>query len=382
MNKTKFCFLIVLLVLGSNLFAAATTQDDTVKVNDLITLPQIDGKGDDACWQDIAWQSVNQVWIPYGGSVSADDYSGRYKVAWSSTENLLYFLFEVVDDVAVGGYKRGGQTADNYHYDLVEVFIDEDKSGGLHVFDGTGSTAAQWGSNAENAFSYHIYADFPEEGEVTTTCDVGDTDGTSWNDAFSPQYAPHFPEFALRKTGNTYTREFSLKVYNDTYDDANPEASRVTLETGKIIGLSVAVCDNDGLDENPKTRDNFFGSVWVTAAAYNDHWMNADDYGTLELVSAPNTGIPELRGAVESFFQVYPNPANDRLCLKMNPENSGHFDITLYNLMGQEVLNISRTTTIASVSEIILPQNLPTGTYFIEVNSLDQRAVQKFLITK
>ena len=256
------------------------TQDDIVKTPDISTPPVIDGIGDDGCWQNVNWQTIDQVWIPYGDSVDANDYSGRYKIVWSSQENVLYFLVEIVDDVIVDGFIQSATEQENYNYDILEVFIDEDKSGGLHVFDGTGSL----GTNAENAFSYHIYADCPEDNNVTTQCSVIDTDGTGWGDRTFPDYNDHFPEFALRKTGNVYTREFSLIVYNDTYEDDNKEGSRVQLQEGKTIGLSLAYCDNDNPDESVKTRDNFFGSVWVTAAAYNDHWMNADDYGTVELI--------------------------------------------------------------------------------------------------
>jgi hypothetical protein len=52
---------------------------------------------------------------------------------------------------------------------------------------------------------------------------------------------------------------------------------------GKVMGLTLAYCDNDKPDVNPKTRDKFFGSVWVPAAAYNDHWMNADYFGIVKL---------------------------------------------------------------------------------------------------
>ena len=51
------------------------------------------------------------------------------------------------------------------------------------------------------------------------------------------------------------------------------------------MGLSLAYCDNDDPDENPKKRDNFFGSVWVPETANNDHWKDADGYGTIMLIS-------------------------------------------------------------------------------------------------
>jgi hypothetical protein len=246
--------------------------------------PRIDGVDDDHCWQNVSWQPIAQVWIPYGTEVDSHDFSGRYKVVWSSENNLLYFLVEVTDNVFVDGFIPG-VTADIYNYDIIEVFIDEDASGGLHVFDGEGETALEWGGNAENAFAYHIYADYPDEGTVTTEFYAGDLAGTGWDDVIQIDYTSHIPEFALRRTGNTAVWEFSLIVYDDTYDHHNPEESRSRLYAGKEMGLSLAYCDNDDPYEEPKTRDKFFGSVWVPAEAYNHHWIDADYFGRVRLVA-------------------------------------------------------------------------------------------------
>jgi hypothetical protein len=260
-------------------------QDNPVLAPEAAVSPVIDGIGNDSCWQNVPWQSIAQVWIPYGAKVDSNDYSGHYKVVWSSTTNLLYFLVEVIDKVFVDGFMPG-VTADIYNFDIVEVFIDEDKSGGLHVFDGKDSIGLQWGTNAENAFAYHIYADFPKEGQVTTKCYVYDLAGTSWSDAKSMNYTSHLPSFALRKTGNKAVWEFSLIVYNDTYEDtmSNKDSARVRLHAGKAMGLSLAYCDNDHPEKNPKVRDYMFGSVWEPSPG-NFHWMNADYFGTVKLVS-------------------------------------------------------------------------------------------------
>ncbi len=261
----------------------APVQNDPVLAPDVSVPPVIDGTGDDLCWQNVPWQGIGQVWIPYGAIADSSDYSGRYKVAWSSTTNLLYFLVEITDDVFVDGFVPG-VTSDIYNFDIVEVFIDEDKSGGLHVFDGTGAVGREWGTNAENAFAYHIYAAFPSDGQVTRNCHVGDLGGTSRSDVRSMNYASHFPAFALRKTGNKAVWEFSLIVYNDTYEDTNKDAARVQLTSGKELGLSLAYCDNDDPNEDPKVRDNMFGSVWEPSPG-NLHWMNADYFGKVKLVS-------------------------------------------------------------------------------------------------
>ena len=117
-------------------------------------------------------------------------------------------------------------------------------------------------------------------------------------------YASHFPDLTLRKIGDKYCWEFSLKVYNDTYDIENHEASKVSLKSNDIIGLSVAYCDNDDPNEIPKLRDNFFGSVFVTEEHYNDHWMNSDDYGILQLIGKP-TSIKNNNHQSKTNFEIY-----------------------------------------------------------------------------
>jgi hypothetical protein len=285
-----YSFLISLLVVlfifcNCKIFSQDERDHNTpLLVSDVSSVPFIDGNGTDSCWMNISWQNIDQVWIPYNGKVSSDDYSGHYKVAWSSSTNLLYFLIEVKDDYFVDGYIPGGKS-DLYDYDIAEVFIDEDASGGLHVFDGEDTVAAQFGSNAENAFTYHIYAPFPDEGQISSKPYVGDLAGISWANAKHPNYASHFPEFALRRNGNTAVWEFSLIVYNDTYDDENKDVSRSQLKIGKLMGLSLAYCDNDGVDENPKVRDNMFGSVWEPKPG-NWHWLTAAYFGKIKLVSS------------------------------------------------------------------------------------------------
>jgi hypothetical protein len=70
-------------------------------------------------------------------------------------------------------------------------------------------------------------------------------------------------------------------VFDDTYDISHEIQSRVYLQQGKVMGLSVAYNDDDDPDIDPKesVRDNFFGSVPVSERSWNDHWMKADGFG-------------------------------------------------------------------------------------------------------
>ncbi|MCF8226727.1 MAG: DUF362 domain-containing protein [Bacteroidales bacterium] len=262
---------IELYAIPSDLVADA----GTFEAREASTLPSVDGIGDDDCWKTANWNHIDQLWIPWGeNNIPMEDFNGRFKVMWSSETNLMYFLVKTTDDVFVDNYEYpdGGYP----DYDIVEVFIDEDHSGGGHVFD----TDTE---DAENAFSYHIAIDQPVDGGSVSIAHVLDIAGTSWGDRTTPDYFDHFPDFTVTRDGNTLTWEFSLEVHSDAYDPADKDASLVALSEGKVMGVSLAYCDND----TPGTaRDNFFGSVEVTQEAYNDHWKLADDYGVLTLTAA------------------------------------------------------------------------------------------------
>jgi hypothetical protein len=316
------------------------TQMTAVRTNETMNF---DGIAAETIWENSRWYYIDQVWIPYRAVLPAEDFSGRYKVAWSADSNLLYFFAETYDDVFVDGYVYNSDPSlgGNYPaYDILEIFIDENKSGGKHVFD----DGADWGTNAENAFSYHYSISQPEDGGTTSSVVACDIAGISWASYTIANYADHLENFIVRRDGNTLSWEFSLKVYNDTYDDANPENSRVTLTTGKQIGLSLAYCDNDNPNEEPKTRDNFIGSDVgpdQQLSEWNEHWMNASVYGNLKLDDDQPNRKPEVTGTINdltifaddiqypvnsSLSEIFQDPDGDVLLYSGSSDNE---DITV-----------------------------------------------------
>jgi hypothetical protein len=289
---------------------------------------------------------------------------------------------EVTDDVFVDGYPNGGGAI--YDYDISEVFIDENKSGGLHIFDGKGNDTLNVGTNAENAFSYHMYAALPTAGEVTTQVYVDDLAGTSWNPGnnWRPDYTSHFPEFALRVTGHTAVREFSLIVYNDTYDNNNNDASRSQLAVSKEMGLSVAYCDNDDPNENPKVRDNMFGSVWEPSPG-NLHWQNADYYGSVKLVAAiPPSSVENGHAIPINPIRLYPNPASSTSQLQLDNSYRGEVSIRLFNLLGQEVFRTVGSKADRLFTQSLVLNRLPSGVYFIQTRMGKSISCEKLIITQ
>ncbi|MEN0006928.1 MAG: sugar-binding protein, partial [Bacteroidota bacterium] len=81
-----------------------------------------------------------QRWL--GEPYTDEDFSGRYKLTWS--EDFIYILAEIQDDTLIDIHEDG---LDRYwDDDCLEIFIDEDHSGGNHQY-------------SHNAFAYHIALD-------------------------------------------------------------------------------------------------------------------------------------------------------------------------------------------------------------------------------
>jgi hypothetical protein len=369
-------FILITCFSGNTLSQIGTAQDNPLLIQHTNTIPVINGIGSDQCWQSVTWQPIGQIWIPYNGSISQSDYSGRYKVIWSSEANLLYFLIEINDDVFVDGYQATNGGGTGYNYDISEVFIDENHSGGEHRYDGNTT-------NAENAFAYHMFTSYPADGEVNTVPYIEDMAGTQANSKWVV-YNSHFPEFALRKSGNTAIREFSLIVYNDTYSETNKEASRAKLLPSKVIGLSVAYCDNDGLNESPKVRDNMFGSVNEPSPG-NLHWMNADYFGTAILSADSGVEVSDENPIPTEFklLQNYPNPFNPITTINYSIPQQSNVTIGVYDFIGKEVaLLVNENKPAGSYSVKFDGTNLSSGLYLCRLQSGVFLQTKKILLLK
>lgn len=367
-------------------------RSDTLFIAETNVIPAINGLSDDAAWDLVDWQPIDQIWMPYdneSGNLGqeaglqlwegANDFTGKFKVVWSAETNLLYFLVDIIDDVFVDGYVYNvnpNQGGGYPNYDIVEVFIDEDRSGGLHVFDGTGSVANNWGRNAENAFAYHMAVNAPNDGSVETQMHALDIAGSNWGypNQWVADYASHFPEFALRKDGNNYIWEFSLVVHDDSYDHDNQEASVVSLEPGKVMGLSLAYCDNDQPNRSPLRRNHFFGSVEVPLGAYNDHWKDADWFGVAKLVSgqSTSTGQIDMRSRIRSMLN------GSILISNIQSDYTGKVNIRIMNLLGEVMTQHILIKDDLTMNHRQSMWGYPHGVYIIEIIQGENRSAEKF----
>lgn len=216
-----------------------------IEVSRAVTSPSLDGKPTESCWNKNPWHPLDQNWL--GTAFSHEDFNGRFKISWD--ESALYLLVEITDDSLYDWHQDPLNRW--WDDDSIEIFVDEDNSGGLHQF-------------SYNAFGYNVALD----GHVV---DLGP-------DREPRLYDEHLN--SVRRTeGKKSVWEMAVNVFPDSYSAARPIAP-IALNAGKKIGFALAYCDNDGSAE----RENFIGSVFIHGADKNQAWINADVFGTLILV--------------------------------------------------------------------------------------------------
>ncbi|GAB5564522.1 MAG: hypothetical protein Wins2KO_15850 [Winogradskyella sp.] len=216
-----------------------------IEVNYAQNTPIIDGMADENIWKNSQWHRIDQLWI--GSPFSSDDFEGRYKLAWR--EEALYLLAEIKDDTLRDVFKDPLKRW--WDEDCLEIFIDEDNSGGGHQY-------------THNAFAYHVDL----QGNVV---DVNHTkEGKLYNSHV----------ISARKTNkNTTIWEVKILLYDDSYiDDA--KNNTVKLYPNKNIGFALAYCDNDYSEH----RENFIGSIFVEGSDKDRGWIDANIFGTLRLI--------------------------------------------------------------------------------------------------
>ncbi|MCW8109812.1 CBM9 family sugar-binding protein [Alteromonas ponticola] len=212
----------------------------------------IDGVADEAVWEISPWHSLNHHIT--GTVPTKDDFWGRFKLAWN--EEALFLIAEIVDDVV---YDRHPDPLVNYwDDDCLEIFIDEDASGGEHL-------------RSYNAFAYHLALD----GSVV---DIGE-DG-------KPVMLNEHIESAWRRSSIPpyhLVWEAKIKVFPDTFTITEP-GEPVRLAAGKTLGFMLAYCDNDGSE----TREHFMGShdIRPVKGDKNLGYKTASVFGTLKLMKS------------------------------------------------------------------------------------------------
>jgi hypothetical protein len=205
----------------------------------------VDGTASEAAWTRQSWYQLNHLWL--GEPYDVSDFSGRYKLLWR--ENALYLLVEITDDVLLDRFQD--PLMQWWDEDCLEIFIDEDNSGGNHQYN-------------HSAFAYHVDL----EGNVVDVNPHGE----------GKLYNSHVISKRTTK-GKISTWEVKIFVFDDTFTDDSVQVPK-KLSAGKEIGFALAYCDND----NSEHRENFIGSSKHPGFKQDMGWKDASIFGTILLV--------------------------------------------------------------------------------------------------
>jgi len=248
-GMSAFLALVFATLLTTPATAAHEANRSEYRAPKAAVAPTVDGIADEIAWANAEWRALDQRWL--GPEYSAQDFQGRYKVIWA--DNRIYLLAEIVDDVLIDTHRD--PLVQYWDDDCLEIFIDEDFSGGDHQYN-------------HNAFAYHLSLD-------NQAVDIGtDKQARNYSHHLSSRWQQH---------GELVVWEVALDLYADDYVDGASDNTPSTLSAGKIIGLMLAWCDNDGSE----LRENFIGSETIPSGPKDRGWIDAGLFGELLLVDAP-----------------------------------------------------------------------------------------------
>lgn len=234
MSRVKGLFTFLLLAL-------CVTPVLAYEVHYADEAPLVDGFDNDPAWASVQWVPMNHsMW---GTLPASDDFSGRYKLLW--TESHLYLLAEITDDVL---YDSHPDPLDAYwDDDALEIFIDEDASGGDHLYN-------------YNAFAYHIALDNQAADMGPFLNDQDRQNGVTQVHLYPDQVLSQWKRSLAEP--HKVIWEVQLSVVADDYSDQSPGASGKQLQAGKLMGFMLAYCDSDGQLVGGG-REHFMGDVEI-----------------------------------------------------------------------------------------------------------------------
>lgn len=109
---------------------------------------------------------------------------------------------------------------------------------------------------------------------------------------------------------------------------------------------------------------------------YHCHLLHHEDdgmMGSFVVIDSLTTGISAIANGIP--FQIFPNPANDRLTIKLG-EQVSQADIIIQNVLGEMLL---KSKVMSNDNSSLDLTNLTPGIYFLQVGSGNRVSTQKFI---
>ncbi|HNX00175.1 MAG TPA: T9SS type A sorting domain-containing protein [Candidatus Cloacimonadota bacterium] len=215
---------------------------------------------------------------------------------------------------------------------------------------------------------------------VPTIADWGPYATLSFDDYYVPAFTNHLPvisEPIVTPAGNQQTVSIT---YSD--EDANyPLIAEVMLDNNEIYQLSTLL---------PIFSDPVVFTCSIPATGWQNGVIrfsdNNSDYVSWSITSTPNH---DQTAAIEPTLIISPNPWKSdqaNLKIKFMNQNHGKATISLYNIRGQRVAEISSIDSKTGLNEVAWNgkdndgKKVPAGIYFCRLSTSSETKTVKFLV--
>ena len=118
------------------------------------------------------------------------------------------------------------------------------------------------------------------------------------------------------------------------------------------------------LEKNPS-------HTYQNTGLYNVSLIAANDCQNSVTHQSVNITYAEIQTAIsDNDFKVYPNPTSSEIQIDLNFANLAKSNLSLYNLMGQEIINIPLSNDQQQTLHLNL-KSLAKGVYILKLTSND-----------
>ena len=148
-----------------------------------------------------------------------------------------------------------------------------------------------------------------------------------------------------------------------------------------VFTMGVNNTINDGEFWFGCQMDDQIGFYWGSNATQSEATLN--EIVAFKVIPDPAfVSVPENHEAVNPMTttRVYPNPATDVLNIEVNASQASEMTISVYNIMGQNVMNKSVNLNMGMNTPSISTSELNSGIYFVTVKANGFESTMKFIV--
>jgi len=238
----------------------------------------------------------------------------------------------------------------------------------------------------------------------------------------------YWPEFNVNTIGNMepgkgyQVRMVSDRVFNFPSNDitlpqlrtssqlinkyySTPKAKEMSMNIALPLDVLSEFVIGDELAVKNKNNEVLATTVFNNQSIALTIWINEEDLGSeFNLFHWSNETKQEIEVSIntvstllennsvvivdaistiksQNTFAVYPNPSSDKATVKVSLANETLTSISLYNILGEQVMVIANTVIAKGVSTVDFDvENITTGVYFIKLTSDTFSEVKRFQV--